>query len=103
MRVDLGAFLARRPALPALAFRTTCWLSSRNINDNSSLYPGHTRFPLIHWEHVGRAWSQRIFRDRHSPQPLLGFPQKTMLDKAGLVPRGPRGKLHSCVDDMVWS
>ena len=70
--------LALRAFVPVRAFRITCWLSSRNIKDSWSRYPGQTRLPLAHCEQVGRAWSHRILRDRHSPQPLLGLPQKTM-------------------------
>lgn len=70
--------LALRAVVPVRAFRITCWLSSRNIKDSWSRYPGQTRLPLAHCEQVGRVWSHRILRDRHSPQPLLGLPQKTM-------------------------
>lgn len=63
---------------PSLDFRTTCWLSSLNMRDSSSLYPGHSRFVLTHCEQAGRSWSHLILRDRQWPQPLLGFPRKTM-------------------------
>lgn len=40
---------------PAFAFLTTCWLSSLNMRDSSSLYPGHARWVLVHCEQTGRA------------------------------------------------
>lgn len=34
--------------------RTIDWLSSRNINDSSSRYPGHSRLVRVHWVQAGR-------------------------------------------------
>jgi hypothetical protein len=45
--------LAEEPA-SALALRTTDLLSSRNINDSWSRYPGQSRFARMHWEQAGR-------------------------------------------------